>query len=126
VSEEPQERPKKREKPPIGGIGQYTTLGGGASRRSEVLPSNPPAGQPANSLEVQEASSSSAQTSNNLSTQTFSSSSAQTSKRGKPKRNKQTVYLEDDVDRWIRHRIADTREEISDVVNAAVRRLMQG
>lgn len=43
----------------------------------------------------------------------------------KPERKKRTIYLEPDVDRWIRHRIADTEEEISEVVNLAVRRLMR-
>jgi hypothetical protein len=42
----------------------------------------------------------------------------------KPERKKRTIYLEPDVDRWIRHRIADTDEEISEVVNLAVRHFM--
>jgi hypothetical protein len=39
-------------------------------------------------------------------------------------RQRQTVYLELEVNSWIRHRIADTDEEISDVINLAVRQLM--
>jgi hypothetical protein len=38
------------------------------------------------------------------------------------KRIRQTVYLEPDIDNWIRHHIADTRQEISSVVNEALRR----
>jgi hypothetical protein len=36
-----------------------------------------------------------------------------------------TIYLEPEVSSWIRHRIADSREDISEVINLAVRRLMQ-
>ena len=43
----------------------------------------------------------------------------------KPKRKRQTVWVDPDLDRWIRHRIADTGEEISDVFNLAVRKLME-
>jgi hypothetical protein len=35
-------------------------------------------------------------------------------------RKRRTVYLELANDRWIRHRVADTDEEISDVVNKAI------
>jgi len=47
-----------------------------------------------------------------------------TKKSEKPERKKRTIYLEPDLDRWIRHRIADTDEEISEVINIAVRSLM--
>ena len=43
----------------------------------------------------------------------------------KPKRLRQTVYLEPDLHNKIRHRIADTGEDISDVVNLALRQLLQ-
>lgn len=43
----------------------------------------------------------------------------------KPKRLRQTVYLEPDLHNRIRHRIADTGEDISDVVNLALRKLLQ-
>ena len=42
----------------------------------------------------------------------------------KPKRLRQTVYLEPDLHNKIRHRIADTGEDISDVVNLALRQLL--
>jgi hypothetical protein len=42
----------------------------------------------------------------------------------KPKRLRQTVYLEPDLHNRIRHRIADTGEDISDVVNLALRQLL--
>jgi hypothetical protein len=44
----------------------------------------------------------------------------------KQKRNRVTAYLDPEIDRWIRHRIADTREDISDVINKGVRLLMEG
>src|SRR5450755_2142593 len=89
-------------KPRIGGIGQqrrpYGTIGGGT--RSD------------------------AQTSEGSSTETLENSNAQTSKRSNAealeKRRRQTIYLLPDHDRWIRHRIADSREEISDVINIAL------
>lgn len=106
-------------KPRIGGISQqreqYGTIGGGARRPPEHQDiqtserSNVQAPEPLN-IEASE----------RLSTQTSKRSNAQT-----PKRLRQTVYLEDEVDRWIRHRIADTREEISDVINEAVRKMMR-
>lgn len=43
----------------------------------------------------------------------------------KPKRLRQTVYLEPDLHKKVRHRIADTGEDISDVVNLALRQLFQ-
>lgn len=43
----------------------------------------------------------------------------------KPKRLRQTVYLEPDLHKKVRHRIADTGEDISDVVNLALRQLLQ-
>lgn len=43
----------------------------------------------------------------------------------KPKRLRQTVYLEPDLHKKVRHRIADTGEDISDVVNLALRQLLE-
>lgn len=100
------------------------------SRRSDVEASNSP--------EVQESERSGAQKPKRSTTRASKQPDAQKSKRSgaqiaerstvqaseKEQRNKQTVYLELEVDRWIRHRVADTREEISDVINLAVRQLM--
>lgn len=43
----------------------------------------------------------------------------------RPKRLRQTVYLEPDLHKRVRHRIADTGEDISDVVNLALRQLLE-
>lgn len=47
----------------------------------------------------------------------------------KPKKTgprlRQTVYLEPDLHKKVRHRIADTGEDISDVVNLALRQLLE-
>jgi hypothetical protein len=89
-------------KPRIGGIGQqrrpYGTIGGGTRP------------------DAQTSEGSSAETLDNSSTQTSERFNAQASE----KRRRQTVYLSPDHDRWIRHRIADSREEISDVINIAL------
>lgn len=89
---------------PIGGIRQYSSLGGGKN--------------------VQRAEHSDAQPSDHSNVQEFERQNAQPSKRQKRERDKLTVYLDPEVNTWIRHRIADTREEISDVINLAVRQLM--
>jgi hypothetical protein len=41
----------------------------------------------------------------------------------KPERKRQVVYLYPDLYRWIRHRAADTDQELSDIVNEALQRL---
>lgn len=97
-------------KPRIGGIGQqrrpYGTIGGGM-RPDTQTPEHFDAPTP-----------------ERLVAETFTGSSTQTSKRldaeAPEKRRRQTVYLLPDHDRWIRHRIADSREEISDVINVAL------
>jgi hypothetical protein len=47
-------------------------------------------------------------------------------KEEKPKRVRQTVYLEPDLRKKIRLRIAETGEDISDVVNLALKQLLEG
>lgn len=113
----------------IGGLRrQYASIGGG--RVPEVQTPEPSNVQPAEHLAIQPSKMQDAQTlerQGHLSVQTSEHLNTQASKRSgaqKVRRLKQTVYLEADVDRWIRHRIADTREEISDVINDAVRRMM--
>ncbi len=112
-----------------------------ASDSLEVQESERPGAQMAELSEVRAASSSEVQESERPAvgaakrpvSRTAKRSEAQKSKRSSIQesgtgllRKKQTVYLELDVNSWIRHRIADTDEEISDVVNIAIRRLMAG
>lgn len=94
---------------PIGGLGrQYKSVGGKSAQAF-----GPSEGQAPKPSDAQVSKYSNAQPSSTL--------DAQEPKR---KREKQTVYLDHEVSTWIRHRIADTREEISDVINKAVRSLM--
>jgi hypothetical protein len=57
--------------------------------------------------------------------------SAQKKKATKPERDKQTVYLEPDLNDWVRARVRKEsrrlkrRVEISEVVNEAIRRMME-
>jgi hypothetical protein len=100
-----EEKQEKTRKPPIGGIGhQYATLGGGRKTATPDVQTPEP-------LSVQDAGHSDIQTS--------STSSVQEPKHSRWKRR--TIYLYPDVDRAVRHHIADTDEEISEVVNAALR-----
>ena len=75
--------------------------------------------------EVQDTRRSDARTSERQDLQASSISDVQKSK---PDRNRQTVYLEPDLDDWIREHIIRERKrlghrvEISDIVNEAVRR----
>lgn len=120
-------------KPRIGGLSaqreKYGSLGGGRSRQgsdSQVEDQAP------ERSDVEASGRSDAQTSKRSDAQTPEHSSALTPERldiqalvtgtqqQKPKRVRQTVYIESEHDRWIRHRIADTREDISDVVNDAI------
>ena len=102
------EKQEKTRKPAIGGIGrQYAMLGGRKAATSDV--------QASENLSVQTTERSDAQTSNTL--------SAQEPKR--PKWKRRTIYLYPDVDRAVRHHIADTDEEISEVVNAALRQFFR-
>jgi hypothetical protein len=108
-----QDEKKPRGGKPIGGIGRpYVSIGG----RSSQVPVPPDA----RTSEPQ-----SVEASERQGVETLVRQSVQTSK-PKRVRNRTTVWLEPELDSWIRHRIADTREEISDVVNEAVRRLMTG
>ncbi len=95
---------KRSGSPPIGGIrsqSRYGTFGGG----------------------VQESKSLDSQTPEPLNAQAFESLNAQTSE--KRKRRRRTVYLELDVDQWVRERVAKSEEEMSGVVNEALRALMR-
>lgn len=60
-----------------------------------------------------------------LMTEVLQSQSTNISKPKKPQRLRQTVYLEPELHNKIRHRIADTGEDISDVVNLALKQLLQ-
>ena len=59
------------------------------------------------------------------------SSSSDVQQKSKPDRNRQTIYLEPDLDDWIREHIIRERKrlrhrvEISDIVNEAVRLYME-
>ncbi len=101
------------------------TANGSDAPTSEHSSSNRPSSLEAQEVkhqDSQEARVQEVQTSENVAAQAVSGSDAK--KAEKPDRKKRTIYLEPDVDRWIRHRIADTEEEISEVVNLAVRYLM--
>lgn len=134
----------KKAQPAIGGIGrQYATIGGGkrtpenldvqTSERPSVEASEQPDIQDTRRLTVQTTKRSDDTTSKRSSIQTSERSDAQTSdtsttqKKEKNERSRQTVYLEPDVDDWIRDRIKDERKrlkrrvEISEVVNDAIR-----
>jgi hypothetical protein len=68
---------------------------------------------------AQELKRSGTQTTKRLVAQVTNSSSAQAS--DEPKWKRQTVYLYPDLYRWVRHHIADTDQDISNVVNEALR-----
>lgn len=105
--QEKQKKPLRR----MGGIDQqYATIGGNAqtSERQNV-----------ETLKQQDVSTSSTQNAKE-----DKRVDVETPTHEKPKRSRQTVYLDSDIDRWIRHRIADTHENISEVVDTAIRLLM--
>ena len=137
----------------IGSINKFATLGNKASEPQSVEESESQSAQTISSLDVQELKQLDTQPSNSFESKESDSSSAQESKRliqvseeelkrlmvealqsqntqtskqqEKPKRLRQTVYLEPDLHKQVRHRIADTGEDISDVVNLALRQLLQ-
>jgi hypothetical protein len=120
MSDEQQEQEGKRKKrPAIGGISQYATIG---SKRSATEH------QDAQTLEhpdVQTLERADVLTPEHQDFQAPSTPEVQ--KKAKPDRNRQTVYLEPDLDDWIREHIIRERKrlghrvEISDIVNEAVR-----
>lgn len=61
-----------------------------------------------------------------LMAEVLESQGQKTTKPKRPQRLRQTVYLEPELHNKIRHRIADTGEDISDVVNLALKQLFQG
>lgn len=89
-----------------------------------------PTTQQSSSLDTQVVKQQDSQESKMSEVQTYKSVDAQASsssdatKAEKLERKKRTIYLEPDLDRWIRHRIADTEEEISEVINIAIRHFM--
>jgi hypothetical protein len=101
----------KRQRPRIGGVGQqreqYGVLGG---KRQDGDASIKDAEKASDSLDVE--------TPERSNVEVLKRSNVQAS--DKPKRVRQTVYIEPEHDKWIRHRIADTREDISDVINLAI------
>jgi len=128
MSDAQQEQEGKRKKrPAIGGISQYATIG---SKRGT-----------AEHQDTQALERSDVQTSERADAQAIRSSDVPTPERQgyqvsippevqkEPKRdrNRQTVYLEPDLDDWIREHIIHERKrlghrvEISDIVNEAVR-----
>ena len=136
--DKPEQESKRKKRPVIGGISQYATIG---SKRSA------PEHQDVQTLEhsdVQALEYSDVQTLERADVQDIRSSDVLTPERQsyqmpsppevhrKPKqdRNRQTVYLEPDLDDWIREHIIRERKrlghrvEISDIVNEAVRLYM--
>ena len=95
------------------------------SQRSDVQDTRRSDVQTLERSEVQDTRRSDARTSERQDLQASSISDVQ---KPKPDRNRQTVYLEPDLDDWIREHIIRERKrlghrvEISDIVNEAVRR----
>jgi len=110
MTEDEQEQGKKQ-RPKIGGISQYATLGGAKTSKHQ---------------DVQTSDSSSVQDTSILDVQTSKLPDVQ-----KPRRIRQTVYLEPENDEWIRDSINAARKrigkrfEISDLVNEALRRMRE-
>ena len=108
----------KEKRPKIGGIQQYMTIGGKAPKHQDAQTSERSKDKNTNNLGVQDTSIQNVQTSKLLDVQ-------------KPKRIRQTVYLEEANDEWVRDHINAERKrlghrvEISDVVNAALQRMRE-
>ena len=121
MTDEQQEKESRRKKrPAIGGISQYATIGSKRSGTAEH--------QDAQTLEhsdVQTLERADVLTPEHQDSQVLSTSDVQ--RKLKSDRNRQTVYLEPDLDDWIREHIIRERKrlghrvEISDIVNEAVR-----
>ena len=128
MSDEQQEQEsKKRKRPAIGSLGQYATIGSkrGTAERQDTQAVERPDVQTSEREDVQNIRGSDVQTPERQDYQTLSIPEVQ--KKAKPDRNRQTVYLEPDLDDWIREHIIRERKrlghrvEISDIVNEAVR-----
>lgn len=125
MTDEQQTKESRRKKrPAIGGISQYATIGSkrGPGEHQDAEHSDV---QTLERADVQDTRRSDALTTEHRDSQASSTSDAQ--QKSKPDRNRQTVYLEPDLDDWIRERIIRERKrlghrvEISDIVNEAVR-----
>lgn len=128
MSDEQQEQEsKKKKRPAIGGISQYATIGSkrGAAEHQDTQTIERSDVQTSEREDVQDIRRSDVLTPER---QDFQASSIpEVQKKAKPDRNRQTVYLELDLDDWIREHIIRERKrlghrvEISDIVNEAVR-----
>jgi len=107
----------KKPRPKIGSISQYATIGGKTPKHQDAQTSKR-LKDDASSLDVQ--------TSDSPDVQATKLSDVQ-----KPKRIRQTVYLEESNDEWIREYINAERKrlgrrvEISDIVNDALHRMRE-
>jgi len=128
MTEEQQEQEsKKRKRPAIGGISQYATIGSkrGHGERQDAQTLERLDVQTLERADVQDTRRSDVLTTERQDPQ--APSTPDTQQKSKPDRNRQTVYLEPDLDDWIREHILRERKrlghrvEISDIVNEAVR-----
>lgn len=126
--ENPEQESKKKKRPAIGGISQYATIGskrGATDEHQDAQALEHPDVQTSERGDVQDSRSSDVLTPERQAFQMSSTLAVQ--KKPKPDRNRQTVYLEPDLDDWIREHIIRERKrlghrvEISDIVNEAVR-----
>jgi hypothetical protein len=130
TDEQQEQESRKRKRPAIGGISQYATIGSkrGPSEHQDAQTLEHSDVQTLERSDVQDTRRSDVQTTERQDLQASSTSDAQ--KKLKPDRNRQTVYLEPDLDDWIREHIIRERKrlghrvEISDIVNEAVRLYM--
>lgn len=104
----------KKPRPKIGGISQYASIGGAkTTKHQDAQTSTRSQDEDASSVDVQDTSVQDVQTSKLPDIQ-------------KPKRIRQTVYLEVENDEWVRDYINAERKrlgrrvEISDVINTAL------
>jgi len=127
MTDAPQQESKRKKRAAIGGISQYATIGSKrtSDAQQDALASERPTVQTPERADVQDSRGSDVLTPERQDYQTLNTPEVQ--RKPKPDRNRQTVYLEPDLDDWIReHSIRERkrlgrRVEISDVVNEAVR-----
>jgi hypothetical protein len=125
--DKPEQESKKRKRPAIGSLGQYATIGSkrGATEHHDAQTVERSDVQTSEREDVQVTRGSDVRTPERQGYQM--SSIPEVQKKAKPDRNRQTVYLEPDLDDWIREHIIRERKrlghrvEISDIVNEAVR-----
>ena len=113
------------QKPKFGGINQYATVG---KKRAEKQETERLDEQDVKRVDVQITEDSNVQVSNGSNVETSKGVDVEETKgNGKRERNRQTVYLEPDLDDWVRQYIVTERRkrkrrvEISDIVNEALR-----